>query len=98
MTVLDKPPRRNDPCWCGSGRKYKKCYMCFRNNDGTARITPGMIFTVEPMINQGVWRHKLLDDHWTAVTADGKRSAQFEHTVIVTDAGSEILTLGTGDT
>ena len=64
----------------------------YRNNEDAARITPGMIFTVEPMINLGIWQHKLLNDHWTAVTADGKRSAQFEHTVLVTKDGPEILT------
>ena len=55
---------------------------------------PGMTFTVEPMINQGTWKHDSWDDHWTAVTADRKRSAQYEHTLLVTERGVEILTLG----
>jgi len=56
------------------------------------RIKPGMIFTVEPMINMGGWEHRLWDDGWTAVTADGQRSAQFEHTILVAEDGPEILT------
>lgn len=52
----------------------------------------GMAFTVEPMINQGTWEAVILDDKWTAVTKDGKLSAQFEHTVLVTSTGVEILT------
>jgi methionyl aminopeptidase len=57
-------------------------------------MEPGMTFTIEPMINVGTWRHLMWDDDWTAVTADGKRSAQFEHTVLVTDDGAEVLTTG----
>jgi methionyl aminopeptidase len=56
------------------------------------RIRPGAIFTVEPMINQGGWQHRVWDDDWTAVTADGSLSAQFEHTILVTETGVEILT------
>lgn len=56
------------------------------------RLRPGMIFTIEPMINVGTWEVELLDDEWTAVTADRALSAQFEHTVLVTDNGVEILT------
>ena len=55
-------------------------------------IEEGMTFTIEPMINLGSWRSKMLDDGWTAVTADGARSAQFEHTLLVTAEGAEILT------
>lgn len=57
------------------------------------RFEPGMVFTIEPMINEGGWQAKMLEDEWTAVTADGKLSAQFEHTVAVTDKGVEILSL-----
>ncbi|MCC6217675.1 MAG: type I methionyl aminopeptidase [Polyangiaceae bacterium] len=56
------------------------------------RLRPGMIFTIEPMINLGGHRTRVLDDGWTAVTADGSLSAQFEHTVLVTSTGAEILT------
>lgn len=54
----------------------------------------GMTFTIEPMINVGDWRCRMLDDGWTAVTADGSLSAQFEHTLTVTPSGYEILTRG----
>ena len=52
-----------------------------------------MIFTVEPMINVGSYKTKTLNDGWTVVTQDHELSAQYEHTVLVTDNGSEILTL-----
>jgi methionyl aminopeptidase len=57
-------------------------------------MQPGMTFTIEPMITMGTWREKMWDNGWTAVTADGRRTAQFEHTVVVTDAGAEVLTAG----
>jgi methionyl aminopeptidase len=50
-----------------------------------------MVFTVEPMINQGGPQWRLLPDGWTVVTRDGKLSAQFEHTIVVTNNGPEIL-------
>jgi methionyl aminopeptidase len=56
-------------------------------------MEPGMTFTIEPMITMGTWKHELWDDGWTAVTADGSRTAQFEHTVAVTDNGVDVLTL-----
>ena len=56
------------------------------------RLKPGMTFTIEPMINIGTYRRRVLEDGWTAVTLDGKPSAQFEHTVAVTPTGIEILT------
>ena len=55
-------------------------------------MQPGMTFTIEPMITIGTWREKMWDNGWTAVTVDGKRSAQFEHTILVTDDGAEVLT------
>ena len=57
------------------------------------RLRPGMTFTIEPMINAGTWRLRVLDDEWTAVTADGKKSAQYEHTIAVTEDGVEIMTV-----
>jgi len=57
-----------------------------------ARLKPGMTFTIEPMINVGTFDVRILDDDWTAVTADGELSAQFEHTLLVTLTGVEILT------
>jgi methionyl aminopeptidase len=59
-------------------------------------MKPGMVFTIEPMITLGTWQHKMWDDDWTAVTADGKRTAQFEHTILVTDDGADVLTAGPG--
>ena len=57
------------------------------------KIKPGMVFTIEPMINEGTWEAVMLDDGWTAITKDGKLSAQFEHTIAVTKDGVDILTL-----
>ncbi len=56
------------------------------------RLRAGMIFTIEPMINIGAHHVDVLDDDWTAVTRDGSLSAQFEHTILVTKEGCEILT------
>lgn len=56
-------------------------------------MRPGMTFTIEPMITMGSWQHKMVfDDDWTAITSDGKRTAQFEHTILVTDDGFDVLT------
>lgn len=57
------------------------------------RLRSGMVFTIEPMINEGTWEVEVLADKWTAVTKDRKLSAQFEHTIAVTDSGVELLTL-----
>ncbi|MBN2794022.1 MAG: methionyl aminopeptidase [Clostridia bacterium] len=54
-------------------------------------MIPGMVFTIEPMINEGTYKLNILEDDWTAVTRDGKLSAQWEHTILVTDDGYEIL-------
>ena len=62
-----------------------------RKNTGVP-LTPGMVFTVEPMINLGDHRLRILDDKWTGVTADGSLSAQFEQTVLVTEDGYTSLT------
>jgi methionyl aminopeptidase len=56
-------------------------------------IEPGMTFTIEPMLNLGTVEWEMWDDNWTVVTKDRKRSAQFEHTILITDTGAEILTL-----
>jgi methionyl aminopeptidase len=55
-------------------------------------LVPGMVFTIEPMINLGGKELHVLDDHWTAVTNDGSLSAQFEQTILVTVDGFESLT------
>ncbi|MCU0309965.1 MAG: type I methionyl aminopeptidase [Acidimicrobiales bacterium] len=59
----------------------------------TTEMEPGMVFTIEPMISIGTGNHRIWADDWTAVTADGSRTAQFEHTVLVTGTGVEVLTL-----
>lgn len=61
--------------------------------DRGQRLTKGMVFTIEPMINEGDWRCRVLADDWTAVTVDGKLSAQFEHTIAIRNDGRvEVLT------
>ena len=55
-----------------------------------------MIFAIEPMVNIGSDKVKVLKDEWTAVTVDGSLSAHFEHTVLITDNGPEVLTRITG--
>ncbi len=57
------------------------------------RLRPGMVFTIEPMINAGGYQTKVLADKWTVCTADGSRSAQFEHTIAITDGEPELLTV-----
>ena len=56
-------------------------------------IEEGMTFTIEPMLNLGTQTWDMWDDGWTVVTKDRRRSAQFEHTLVVTDSGAEVLTL-----
>ena len=58
-------------------------------------LHPGMCIAIEPMLNTGDWRTRVLDDHWTVVTADGSLSAHFEHTIAITEDGPEILTVHT---
>ena len=53
---------------------------------------PGMCFTIEPMISAGSSRDRTWPDNWTSVTTDGSRTAQFEHTLLVTEDGVEVLT------
>jgi methionyl aminopeptidase len=59
----------------------------------TTVLEPGMTFTIEPMLTLGTYEYDMWDDGWTAVTKDHSRTAQFEHMIVVTDTGSEILTL-----
>ena len=56
------------------------------------RLVPGMVIAIEPMINAGVCEVRVLDNDWTVVTMDGRLSAHYENTVLVTDGGAEILT------
>jgi len=57
------------------------------------RLEKGMVFALEPMVNEGTYEVKILPDGWTVVTADGKRSAHFEHSIAITDGGAEILSI-----
>lgn len=57
------------------------------------RLKKGMVFAIEPMVNQGAYHVRTLEDHWTVVTQDGSRSAHFENTIAVSDGGAEVLTL-----
>ena len=59
----------------------------------TTVMEPGMTFTIEPMLNLGTHEWDMWDDGWTVVTKDRRRSAQFEHTLVVTEDGAEVLTL-----
>jgi methionyl aminopeptidase len=67
----------------------------YAKNKAVGVLKPGMIFTIEPMINEGSWKDITWPDDWTSVTTDGKRSAQFEHTLLVTEKGVEVLTART---
>ena len=62
------------------------------NRDTREELKPGMVFTIEPMINAGKRFVKLLPDGWTVVTKDHSLSAQWEHTIAVTESGFEVLT------
>ena len=57
------------------------------------RLLPGMTIAIEPMINAGTHEVRVLEDQWTTVTADGKISAHFEHSIAITPDGPQILTL-----
>ena len=65
----------------------------FRQKSRGPRLRPGMTLAIEPMINMGTPEIATLPDGWTVVTADGKPSAHYENTVLITEAGPEILTL-----
>jgi methionyl aminopeptidase len=83
-----------DFCGHGIGTVFHKPpnVLHYGNKNSGMVLKSGMIFTVEPMINEGKYDIKILNDGWTAVTKDKTLSAQFEHTVGVTDEGFEIFT------
>jgi methionyl aminopeptidase len=85
-------------CGHGIGRRFhEEPQILHYGRAGTGeRLAPGMIFTVEPMINAGRREVRELADGWTIVTKDHSLSAQWEHTVLVTDTGFEVLTTSTG--
>ncbi|XP_014476734.1 PREDICTED: methionine aminopeptidase 1D, mitochondrial isoform X2 [Dinoponera quadriceps] len=62
-------------------------------NDYSGRMQSGMTFTIEPILSQGSTQLEILEDGWTACTVDNSRTAQFEHTILITDDGHEVLTL-----
>jgi len=84
-----------DFCGHGIGKVFhQEPNILHYGRKGTGpKLKPGMIFTIEPMINEGEYESKILNDGWTAVTKDKKLSAQFEHTVGITETGYEIFTL-----
>ncbi|MDH4134895.1 MAG: type I methionyl aminopeptidase [Gammaproteobacteria bacterium] len=86
-------------CGHGIGRNFHEDPQVLHyGRPGTGmEIVPGMTFTIEPMINAGKKEVKLLPDNWTVVTRDHALSAQWEHTVLVTETGHEVLTLAPGD-
>lgn len=86
-------------CGHGIGREFHEDPQVLHYGiPGTGiELVPGMIFTIEPMINAGRKEVKLLPDNWTVVTRDHSLSAQWEHTILVTLDGHEIMTLSSGD-
>jgi methionyl aminopeptidase len=87
-----------DFCGHGLGRVFHAApnVLHYGRWGGGPRLEPGMFFTIEPMINLGRPETKVLEDEWTAVTKDRSLSAQFEHSVGVTEDGCEIFTLSPG--
>jgi len=82
-------------CGHGIGRRFHEepHILHYGKPDTGIQLLPGMTFTVEPMINAGKKETRLQADRWTVVTSDGSLSAQWEHTVLVTESGYEILTI-----
>lgn len=78
----------------GIGRKlHEEPQIPNYGTPGTlTRLRPGMVLAIEPMVNAGTWEVETLDDDWTAVTTDGKLSSHWEHTILVTEDGPEVLT------
>ncbi|WP_443969495.1 type I methionyl aminopeptidase [Sphingobium sp. CR28] len=89
-----------DYCGHGIGREMHEepQVLHFGRPGAGLKLREGMVFTIEPMLNQGSRQVSTQDDGWTVVTRDGKLSAQFEHTVAVTSAGVEVLTLRQDET
>jgi len=83
-----------DYCGHGIGREFHEepQVLHYGTRDTGVELKEGMTFTIEPMINLGTYECKVLKDEWTVITADKKWSAQFEHTILVTHDGYEILT------
>lgn len=98
--VIEKHAKRQGlsvvKTYCGHG--VNSLFHCAPNvphyakNKAVGKLRPGMTFTIEPMVNRGVSKDQTWPDDWTSVTVDGKQSAQFEHTLLVTETGVEVLT------
>jgi len=84
-----------DYCGHGIGRNFHESpqILHYGIKDTGIRLQEGMTFTIEPMINSGKYKTKLLNDGWTVVTQDHSLSAQWEHTILVTNNGYEVLTI-----
>ena len=89
-----------DFCGHGIGKKFHESpnVLHYGEKNSGQELKEGMIFTVEPMINSGKFETKTLKDGWTAVTKDKSLSAQFEHTIGITEEGNEIFTLSKNNT
>lgn len=87
-------------CGHGIGKNFHEAPQVLHyGKQGTGTLLKsGMAITIEPMINQGTWQTKILPDGWTAITKDRKLSAQWEHTLIVTDDGCIVTTARDGET
>jgi methionyl aminopeptidase len=85
-------------CGHGIGRKFhEEPQVLHYGRPGTLEeLVPGMVFTIEPMVNAGKREIREMGDGWTIVTKDRSLSAQWEHTVLVTETGYEVLTLSSG--
>lgn len=99
-TVIEKHAKSQNcsviKTYCGHG--INSLFHCAPNvphyakNKAVGIAKPGMTFTIEPMISLGTYKDKTWPDDWTSVTQDGSRTAQFEHTLLVTEDGVEVLT------
>ena len=104
-TVIEKHAKTKDcsviKTYCGHG--INMLFHCAPNvphyakNKAVGIAKPGMTFTIEPMISLGTYKDKTWPDDWTSVTQDGSRTAQFEHTLLVTEDGCEVLTARNAD-
>lgn len=98
--IIEKHAKSRDcsviKTYCGHG--INQVFHCAPNiphyakNKAVGKARPGMTFTIEQMITLGSYKDKTWPDDWTSVTADGSRTAQFEHTLLVTEDGVEVLT------
>ncbi len=87
-------------CGHGIGKNFHEApqVLHYDADDNGVVLQAGMAFTIEPMVNAGSWRTRTMKDGWTVKTYDRSLSAQYEHTLVVTDSGCEIMTLRSDDT